>query len=871
MSPRIPTPRAVRVPFVRTALVSISLAILAAIAVLARADSGGGSQNANPPARVVGWNNLGMHCMDDDFSVFATLPPFNTIQAQVIVNGQLVTNASGYTVTYEAVADPTGSINKTAAGKTNFWAHVNELFGASVPVDQGLTGHAMPGASNTPQLMGFDAATNSWMADGIPITPYDDAMAKNTYPLMKIVVRDAGNQPIANTNIVLPVSDELTCVKCHASNSVDAAKPAAGWVNDADPKRDYRLNILRLHDERNAADPLYAPALATAGYNASGLYANVTVDGHAVLCAKCHGSNALGTSNPNLKTLTEAIHGRHASVVNPDNGMTLDQVANRAACYLCHPGSKTRCLRGAMGASVASDGTMAMQCQSCHGNMSKVGAATREGWLDEPSCQQCHSGTATNNSGKIRYTSAFDAQGNPRVPADLTFATDSNTPLPGKSLYRFSDGHGGLQCSACHGSTHAEFPSSHANDNLQSIALQGHDGMLVECSTCHGTSPNTVNGGPHGMHPVGQAWVSRHPDVAEEGGATQCKKCHGADYRGTVLSRAQGDRTLSSEFGTKKLWNGFQVGCYLCHNGPGGEGGSSNHAPVVHDKSVQTDNATPKTFKLSASDSDGNALTLRVVRQPSHGTVGIAGKDATYFPDGAFAGQETFTFAAWDGKSDSNLGTVTVTVSDGTCPAVIAPVAADYDVSGGLGAIDVTIGAQCDWTATVVEASATWLHITSGSAGTGPGVVQYTVDANAGVAVRKATILVKDVSFAVAQGGSGSANLVGTWKKLASQCAVDCKLNGVLRVENIGDKKAKASKVKFYLSSDATLDGGDSLLKTRPVAQLKPGKAEKIKLKKTLTLGQTTSGKFVIAVVDANDDVVESDETDDVAVFGPLP
>ena len=48
--------------------------------------------------KVIAWNNLGMHCMDADFSVFAILPPYNTIQAQVIdPTGHLVTGqpASG--------------------------------------------------------------------------------------------------------------------------------------------------------------------------------------------------------------------------------------------------------------------------------------------------------------------------------------------------------------------------------------------------------------------------------------------------------------------------------------------------------------------------------------------------------------------------------------------------------------------------------------------------------------------------------------------------------------------------------------------------------------------------------------------------------
>ena len=68
-------------------------------------------------SQLLGWNNLGMHCMDSDYSVFSVLPPYNTIEAQLIVAGRLVTNGAGYTVTYQAVADPDGSFNSTAMGK----------------------------------------------------------------------------------------------------------------------------------------------------------------------------------------------------------------------------------------------------------------------------------------------------------------------------------------------------------------------------------------------------------------------------------------------------------------------------------------------------------------------------------------------------------------------------------------------------------------------------------------------------------------------------------------------------------------------------------------------------------------------------------
>ncbi len=669
MHPRPPSPRR---PLVARLL--LTLAVGALIVAVPTNMSGQGGAGW----KVVAWNNLGMHCMDADFSVFAILPPYNTIQAHVIdQSGQLITNPSGIRVTYQGIADPTGSINTTSAGKTNYWTHILSLFGVSLPVNVGLLNHNMPGASNAPQPMVFDPALNWFIAEGIPITPWDDAGAKNAYPMMRVTATDTTSGAVlGTTNIVLPVSDEMNCRACHASGSGDAAKPAAGWVFDPNAERDYRLNVLRLHDDRQTGNPTYAAALAAKGYSASGLYPTAT-GGKAILCANCHLSEALpGTGYLGVPPLTAAIHSLHANVIDPSNGMTLDSSSNRTACYSCHPGSETRCLRGVMGNAVAADGTMSIQCQNCHGRMSAVGSPARTGWFDEPTCQNCHTGTATHNSGQIRYTSALDASGQPRVAADQTFATQPDAPVAGVSLYRFSSGHGGLQCSACHGSTHAEYPSSHQNDNVQSLAIQGHVGTIAECSACHGTVPTTTTGGPHGMHPIGAAWISRHHDAA----GSQCQACHGTDYRGTVLSRSFADRTLTSELGTKTLFRGAQVGCYMCHNGPSSSSRTSNTPPVATNLTASTPAGTAVTITLVASDPNGNPLTLRIVSQPANGTVSLSGTTAVYRPFSGFSGPDTFTYAAWDGSIDSNLATVIVTVGSGggctlTSTAIVPPTA----------------------------------------------------------------------------------------------------------------------------------------------------------------------------------------------------
>ncbi len=648
-----------------------ALAILLALTTVASAQ------------KLIGWNNLGMHCMDDDYSVFAILPPYNTVDCQLInASGKLVRDPAGFSLTYEAIADPDGSINRRSHGKTNFWEHSQALFGASLPAETGLTGKKMPGPFNEPQPLDFNALMNWFEAAGIPITPIDDAGHLNPYPVLRLTARSTTGTLLATTDVVLPVSAEMDCRKCHASDSGPAAKPAAGWVNDPNPARDHRLNILRLHDERHLGTTVYANALSAAKYTAEGLHASVVVQQKPVLCAACHASEALGTGGAEgVSPLTRAMHSRHANVVGPGSPLTLDHSANRSSCYQCHPGSETRCLRGAMGSAVAADGSTAMQCQSCHGSMSQVGAADRTGWLDEPNCQQCHTGSATLNNGQIRYTSVFEANGIPRVPASALFATNPDTPAAGKSLYRFSKGHGGLQCGACHGSTHAEYPALHRNDNLQSVKLQGHAGVVANCTACHSSMPNTVSGGPHGMHPTGSAWIKSHDD---HGKSASCLACHGSDRRGTVLSRSFSDRELTfSDDGVSHkipLFRGANVSCFLCHKREdnGGLGGifTNNLRPVVANASLTTAAGSAGTLALASSDANGNFRTLRIVGQPQHGTATLAGNLATYRPEIGFSGPDSFTFAAFDGFADSNLGVVSVTVGD---PATADALDRDHD------------------------------------------------------------------------------------------------------------------------------------------------------------------------------------------------
>ena len=508
---------------------------------------------------LLAWNDLGMHCFDGmDFSVFSILPPYNNINAHLIkkdgTSNKHIT--SGVTLTYEALSY-NGKINTSSSDKTNFWDYLPSLFPTVKSVkDVGLTGNKTPSAIPSP--MSYNADHNWWEANAIPIVNKDDNQEINYYPMVRIVAKDSSGIILASADIVLPVSDEMDCAKCHASDvkSTDAM-PIAGWEKDADKLKGYKYNILKLHDQNHPISKSDLDEVATKGYTYKSSLYETAKAGTPILCASCHSSNALGTTNVgNAKALTTAIHSKHATVIDPSNNLSLNSSKNRTSCYSCHPGGKTECLRGAMGSAKDANGDQKMQCQSCHGTMQDVGNTTRTGWLDQPNCQVCH------QSGQ-RYESAL-VNGSLRDVVDNKFATTPNTPMAGVSLYRYSTGHGDLQCSSCHGSTHAIFPTSHAQDNIYSEKLQGHSGTVAECTSCHTTTPRTISGGPHGMHSVGQFWVDAHEDVAEDN-SKQCTTCHGSDYRGSELSKTFSARTLNAEHSVKKYAKGDVVGCYDCH------------------------------------------------------------------------------------------------------------------------------------------------------------------------------------------------------------------------------------------------------------------------------------------------------------------
>ena len=274
---------------------------------------------------VLAYNDLGMHCMNQDFSEMCILPPFNNLRAQVIKRDSSPNTVKGdVTVTYSIPG------NTNSSAKTDFWDFAPQLFGVALPNDIGLTGNGLAGRMARPENNGH------WEATGIPITPLDDKFENNPFQLANVRVTDEKGRALAETFAVVPVSWEISCNYCHDTPGISVA-----------------TDILRKHDK------LHKTSLESQ---------------KPVLCAGCHADPALGTAGaPGVSMFSHAMHGSHASRMTVEEVMIAsakfadalegfdpeiaaqlleerEEVELAAiatiqtnSCYSCHPGTNTEC------------------------------------------------------------------------------------------------------------------------------------------------------------------------------------------------------------------------------------------------------------------------------------------------------------------------------------------------------------------------------------------------------------------------------------------------------------------------------------------------------------------------------------------------
>jgi len=100
--------------------------------------------------------------------------------------------------------------------------------------------------------------------------------------------------------------------------------------------------------------------------------------------------------------------------------------------------------------------------------------------------------------------------------------------------------------------------------------------------------------------------------------------------------------------------------------------------------------------------------------------------------------------------SESDYSAEVVYSVPAACSFSLSPGSQSYGPEGGTGSVTLSTASTCSWTAV---SGASWLTVTAGASGTGPGSVSFAVAANTASASRTATLTVGGQAFTVSQSG----------------------------------------------------------------------------------------------------------------------
>ena len=118
-----------------------------------------------------------------------------------------------------------------------------------------------------------------------------------------------------------------------------------------------------------------------------------------------------------------------------------------------------------------------------------------------------------------------------------------------------------------------------------------------------------------------------------------------------------------------------------------------NHPPVTAADSYAGVQDTPLTIAAPGvlandTDADGDLLTAVLVTPTAHGALALGANGGfSYTPAAGYSGVDTFTYKANDGKVDSTVATVTLTIAAVNAP----PPQTDVTVSGDQGSAKTTV------------------------------------------------------------------------------------------------------------------------------------------------------------------------------------
>merc|ERR1712000_430586 len=90
-----------------------------------------------------------------------------------------------------------------------------------------------------------------------------------------------------------------------------------------------------------------------------------------------------------------------------------------------------------------------------------------------------------------------------------------------------------------------------------------------------------------------------------------------------------------------------------------------NLAPLAQGQelTVEMDQVLALVLLATDTDSEAESLTYNIVSQPQYGTLSGTAPDLTYTPQEGYSGTDSFTYTVNDGELDSEVVTVSITVT----------------------------------------------------------------------------------------------------------------------------------------------------------------------------------------------------------------
>jgi len=132
---------------------------------------------------------------------------------------------------------------------------------------------------------------------------------------------------------------------------------------------------------------------------------------------------------------------------------------------------------------------------------------------------------------------------------------------------------------------------------------------------------------------------------------------------------------------------------------------SGNHAPVAQNQPSITVNANSSTpVTLTATDADNDILVYSTVTAPAHGSLSGNTPALIYTPNSGYTGTDSFTFKANDGLTDSNIATVSISVTPPPVPNLVLTKTASVPTAKSGDTITFTIQYQNTGTGSAVNA-----------------------------------------------------------------------------------------------------------------------------------------------------------------------